>query len=61
LKFTNIRSELDVVIVAVRRSSDSQMIFNPSGDAYIESGDMLIAIGRAESLAKLKTQAQRKQ
>ncbi|HEY0099166.1 MAG TPA: NAD-binding protein [Pyrinomonadaceae bacterium] len=60
LKFTNIRSELDVVIVALRRSSNSEMIFNPSGDALIESGDMLIAIGRADSLAKLKTQAQRK-
>jgi voltage-gated potassium channel len=61
LKFTNIRSELDVVIVAVRRSSNSEMIFNPSGDAHIEAGDMLIAIGRAESLAKLKVQAQRNQ
>jgi voltage-gated potassium channel len=60
LKFTNIRSELDVVIVAVRRNSSGEMIFNPSGDACIESGDMLIAIGRAESLAKLKAQAQRR-
>ena len=59
LKFTNIRAELDVVIVAVRRAS-GEMIFNPSGDAYIEAGDMLIAIGRADSLAQLKTQAQRK-
>lgn len=61
LKFTNIRSELDVVIVAVRRASNSEMIFNPSGDTYIEAGDMLIAIGRSESLAQLKVQAQRKQ
>lgn len=60
LKYTNIRSELDVVIVAVRRNSNGEMIFNPSGDAHIESGDMLIAIGRAESLAQLKVQAQRK-
>jgi voltage-gated potassium channel len=59
LKFTNIRSELDVVIVAVRRASNNEMIFNPSGDAYIEAGDMLIAIGRSESLAKLKVLAQR--
>ena len=59
LKFTNIRSELDVVIVAVRRSSNSEMIFNPSGDSQIEAGDMLIAIGRADSLARLKAQAQR--
>ena len=35
------------------------VIFNPSGNALIESGDMLIAIGRSESLAKLKVQAQR--
>ncbi|HZG51305.1 MAG TPA: potassium channel protein [Pyrinomonadaceae bacterium] len=59
LKFTNIRSELDVVIVAVRRRSNSQMIFNPSGDSHIEAGDMLIAIGRADSLARLKANAQR--
>jgi len=59
LKFTNIRSELDVVIVAVRRRSNSEMIFNPSGDSQIEAGDMLIAIGRADSLARLKAQAQR--
>jgi len=60
LKFTNIRSELDVVIVAVRRASTSEMIFNPSGDALIEAGDMLIAIGRSDALARLKVQAQRK-
>lgn len=61
LKFTNIRSELDVVIVALRRSSNSEMIFNPAGDAFIEAGDMLIAIGRAESLARLKDHARGKQ
>ncbi|MBA3768347.1 MAG: TrkA family potassium uptake protein, partial [Acidobacteria bacterium] len=52
LRYTNIRSELDVVIVAIRRP-DGQMIFNPSGDARIEAGDLLIAIGRAGSLAEL--------
>jgi voltage-gated potassium channel len=53
LRFTNIRSELDVVIVAVRRAG-GEMIFNPSGDARIHAGDILIAIGRAESLEQLK-------
>jgi voltage-gated potassium channel len=52
LRDTNIRSELDVVIVGIRRR-DGQMIFNPSGEASIEAGDLLIAIGRAESLAEL--------
>jgi voltage-gated potassium channel len=53
---TNIRSELDVVIITIRRHS-GEMIFNPSGDATIEAGDALIAIGRADSLAELSRQA----
>lgn len=52
LKDTTIRSRLDVVIAAIRRAS-GEMIFNPSGDTEIMVGDMLIAIGRAESLAEL--------
>ncbi len=56
LRFTNIRAELDVVIVAVRRRA-GEMIFNPSGDAFIEAGDLLIAIGRTDALTQLKRQA----
>jgi len=52
LSATNIRSELDVVIVSIRRS-DGQTLFNPSGESLIEACDMLIAIGSAESLMKL--------
>jgi len=59
LRFTNIRAELDVVIVAVRRHN-GEMVFNPSGDAQIAAGDLLIAIGRTESLAQLKAQAQKR-
>ncbi len=57
LRFTNIRAELDVVIVAVRRCN-GQMIFNPAGDDFIEAGDMLIAIGRGDALMQLKKQAE---
>lgn len=56
LRFTNIRSELDVVVVAVRREG-GDMVFNPSGDVKLEAGDLLIAIGRAEQLARLKESA----
>jgi voltage-gated potassium channel len=49
LRNTNILSELNVVIVAIRRRK-GQMTYNPSGDAIIDPGDILIAIGRAESL-----------
>ncbi|HWN11514.1 MAG TPA: potassium channel protein [Pyrinomonadaceae bacterium] len=56
LSETNIRSELDIVVVSIRRN-DGQILFNPSGEAIVESGDMLIAIGHAESLMKLATLA----
>ncbi len=52
LRSTTIRSELDVVIVSVRRQS-GETLFNPAGDAQIENGDILIAIGRADSLSEL--------
>ena len=52
LSATTIRSELDIVVVSIRRSS-GEILFNPSGEAMIQSGDVLIAIGRAESLMKL--------
>jgi voltage-gated potassium channel len=51
-----IRSELNIVIVSIRRS-DGEIIFNPSGETKIESGDMLIAIGNAESLKRLNALA----
>ena len=47
-----IRSELNIVIVSIRRTA-GEIIFNPSGETKIEGGDMLIAIGNAESLARL--------
>jgi voltage-gated potassium channel len=52
LSETKIRSELDIVIVSIQRA-DGQLVFNPSGDTVIGSGDTLIAIGHAESLMKL--------
>ena len=52
LSETVIRSELNIVIVSIRRSNGKN-IFNPSGEAKIEGGDVLIAIGHPESLAKL--------
>jgi len=52
LRDTTIRPELDVVVAAIRRVS-GEMLFNPSGETTIAPGDMLIAIGRAESLKEL--------
>ena len=58
LRDTNIRSELDIVIVSIRRA-DGKMLFNPSGETAIEGGDMLIAIGHPESLIKLNALARK--
>jgi len=58
LRDTNIRSELDIVIVSIRRA-DGQMLFNPSGETAIEGGDMLIAIGHPESLIKMNALARK--
>jgi voltage-gated potassium channel len=56
LKETTIRSQLDIVVAAIRRAQ-GEMIFNPSGDTQIRAGDMLIGIGRAESMSELMAQA----
>ena len=56
LSETVIRSELNIVVVSIRRY-DGEIIFNPSGETKIESGDMLIAIGNGESLARLNALA----
>ena len=56
LRNTAIRSELDVVIISIRRQ-DGEIIFNPAGECEILAGDILIAIGRAESLSKLNEMA----
>ena len=52
LRATPIRAELDVVVVSIRRQS-GEILFNPAADSVIEAGDILIAIGRTESLTKL--------
>ena len=52
LKETNISSELNLLIVAIRRK-DGFMILQPSADTHIREGDLLIVIGKAEPMQKL--------
>ena len=59
LSETNIRSELDIVVVSIRRSH-GEILFNPGGEAIIENADVLIAIGHAESLMILTAMAKGK-
>ncbi len=52
IRETNISSELNLLIVAIRRKS-GEMIFQPSAEMLIREGDLLIVIGKAEAMQKL--------
>ncbi len=52
IRETNISSELNLLIVAIRRKG-GEMIFQPSAEMLIREGDLLIVIGKAEAMQKL--------
>lgn len=48
-----IRSELKVIVLAIRRA-DGNMLFNPPAEAIIETNDYLIVMGEPEPLRRLE-------
>jgi voltage-gated potassium channel len=56
LKDTGIRSETDVIVIAIKRAS-GEMIFNPAADTLIEERDALVTIGSHSSLLALERMA----
>ena len=48
-----IRKELGVIVLAIRKS-DGRMLFNPPADAAIASGDYLIVMGESADLQRLE-------
>jgi len=52
LRETNIMSELNLIVVAVRRRT-GELEFHPNGDTLINKGDLLIVIGNADSVKQL--------
>ncbi|MFW5688680.1 MAG: potassium channel family protein [Spirochaetota bacterium] len=52
LRDTDIRSRLNVIIVAIRRGEED-LVYNPGPDAWFEIGDRLVAIGRRPQLEDL--------
>jgi voltage-gated potassium channel len=54
LKDSGIRSQHQVMIVAITPRGGGPMIFNPSGDQILRAGDLLIAIGTHAGLSKLE-------
>ncbi len=52
LRETNIRAELNSVVVAIRRA-DGAMIYQPNGEVELKGGDLLVVIGRPDTLSRL--------
>lgn len=50
---TNIRKELGIIVLAIRKA-DGRMIFNPPAEAEISAGDHLIVMGEASDLRRLE-------
>ena len=53
LKDSGIRQKFNLIIIAIKKP-DGSMIFNPSFEARISSGDTVIAVGESQNLQKLE-------
>jgi voltage-gated potassium channel len=53
LEEMQIRKELGVIVLAIRKS-DGRMLFNPPAEAEIEGGDFLIVMGETANLQRLE-------
>lgn len=52
LRETNISRKLSLIVIAIRRA-DGELSFNPIGETMIEEGDLLIVVGKADSMKML--------
>ncbi len=50
---SSIRQEMDIIIIRIKQN-DGVMIFSPSSQTKIQSGDILIAMGRDKDLERLR-------
>ena len=53
LRDSGIRSDLDLIIVGVKKAS-GQMIYNPSSETQLEAEDTLITLGEKGNLERLE-------
>jgi voltage-gated potassium channel len=56
LKESRIHLELGIMVVAIKKAGGA-MVFNPPGDARMEGGDTLIALGRRAEIERLEERA----
>ncbi|MCE5230328.1 potassium channel protein [bacterium] len=55
LRQLGLGSRLGVIVIGIKPASETELRFNPPADAVIMSGDMMIAVGRAEKLQELES------
>ncbi|MBW2623928.1 MAG: potassium channel protein [Deltaproteobacteria bacterium] len=53
LKDSNIRRELDLMVIAIKMK-DGEMVFNPCASNPIQVGDTLIVVGHKDNMARLE-------
>jgi len=53
LKDSGIRQKYNLIIIAIKKA-DGNMLFNPSYETVLQSGDTVIALGKIENLCKLE-------
>jgi voltage-gated potassium channel len=53
---SRVRQDLGVIIVAIKKKQ-GHMLYNPPGDALIQAGDTLIALGHRQQLDQLEAMA----
>ena len=52
LKDSGIRQNFNLIIIAIKKP-DGSMLFNPSFEAKITSGDTVVAVGESKNLQNL--------
>lgn len=57
LQGSDIRKQLGIIIVAIKKRHSERMLFNPPSDALLEEGDILITLGEPNSIQHLERRA----
>jgi voltage-gated potassium channel len=57
LMSSDIRKQLGIIIVAIKKRNHDRMLFNPSSEALMEEGDVLITLGEPNSIQRLEKRA----
>ena len=54
---SDIRKELGIIIVAIKKTDTDKMLFNPSSQSLLEEGDILISLGDPTATGNLEKMA----